>query len=128
MVPRPFDRVEYAARLARIRGEMARRDIGLMVVTDIANQHYITGYDGWSFYTPQVVLVPVEDEEPVWVGRAMDAAGGRLTAWMRPENVLGFSGSYVQQTDRPPMGWIAALIGARGWGPPRTPVAPPAYL
>ena len=35
-----------------------------------ANQHYITGY-GWSFYTPQVVLVPLEDVEPVWIGRAM---------------------------------------------------------
>ncbi|RWQ45711.1 hypothetical protein [Mesorhizobium sp.] len=23
---------------------------------DVANQHYITGYDGWSFYTP--VLAP----------------------------------------------------------------------
>ncbi len=127
MVPLPFDRAEYAARLARIRGEMARRDIGLMVVTDIANQHYITGYDGWSFYTPQVVLVPVEDEEPVWVGRAMDAAGGRLTAWMRPENVLGFPESYVQQTDRHPMDWIAELIGARGWGRRRIAVELEAY-
>ncbi len=76
MVPLPFDRTEYAQRLARIRRDMASRKIDLLVVTDVANQHYITGYDGWSFYTPQVVLVPLENEEPVWVGRAMDAAGG----------------------------------------------------
>jgi Xaa-Pro aminopeptidase len=127
MVPLPFERSEYARRLARIRREMASRDIGLLVVTDIANQHYITGYDGWSFYTPQVVLVPIEDSEPVWVGRAMDAAGGRLTAWMKPENVVGFPESYVQQTDRHPMDWIAQLVVERGWGRRRIAVELEAY-
>jgi Xaa-Pro aminopeptidase len=127
MVPLPFDRSEYAARLARIRREMTRRDIGLMVITDVANQHYVTGYDGWSFYTPQVVLVPIEDEEPVWVGRAMDAAGGRLTAWMNPANVVGFPESYVQQTDRHPMDWIAALIVERGWARRRIAIELEAY-
>ena len=127
MVPLPFDRAEYAQRLARIRRAMARRDIGLLVVTDVANQHYITGYDGWSFYTPQVVLVPLEDAEPVWVGRAMDAAGGRLTAWMRPANVVGFPESYVQQADRHPMDWIAQLIVERGWGRRRIAIELEAY-
>jgi len=31
---------------------------------------------------------------------------------------LGFPESYVQQTDRHPMDWIAELIGARGWKTP----------
>lgn len=127
MIPLPFDRSEYAQRLARIRRDMASRDIGLLVVTDIANQHYITGYDGWSFYTPQVVLVPIEDAEPVWVGRAMDAAGGRLTAWMAPDNVVGFPESYVQQPDRHPMDWIAALIVERGWARRRIAIELEAY-
>jgi Xaa-Pro dipeptidase len=127
MVPLPFERSEYTQRLTRIRRDMASRDIGLLVVTDIANQHYITGYDGWSFYTPQVVLVPIEDSEPVWVGRAMDAAGGRLTAWMKPENVVGFPESYVQQTDRHPMDWIARLVVERGWGRRRIAVELEAY-
>ena len=74
MIPLPFERGEYRRRLQAIREEMARRGLDLLIVNDIANQHYITGYDGWSFYTPQVVLVPLADEEPVWIGRAMDAA------------------------------------------------------
>jgi ectoine hydrolase len=127
MVPLPFDRTEYARRLARIRRDMAKRDIGLLIVTDIANQHYLTGYDGWSFYTPQVVLVPIEDEEPVWAGRLMDSAGGRLTAWMRPENVVGFPDRYVQQDDRHPMDWIAQHIVERGWGRRRIAVELEAY-
>ncbi|TIU32097.1 MAG: ectoine hydrolase DoeA, partial [Mesorhizobium sp.] len=70
MIELPFARAEYQRRLGKIRAEMARRGIELLIVNDVANQHYITGYDGWSFYTPQVVLVPIEDIEPVWIGRA----------------------------------------------------------
>ena len=63
MAPLPFARLEYETRLSKIRQEMSGRGLDLLIVTDVANQHYITAYDGWSFYTPQVVLVPA-------VGRA----------------------------------------------------------
>lgn len=116
MIELPFALSEYRARLQAIRAEMARRNLDLLVVNDVANQHYITGYDGWSFYTPQVVLVPLADEEPVWIGRAMDAAGGLLTAWMKPENIVGFPEDHVQRADRHPMDWIAAWINRKGWG------------
>jgi Xaa-Pro aminopeptidase len=114
MVPLPFDRAEYQSRLTNIRREMAKRDLDLLIVNDVANQHYITAYDGWSFYTPQIVIVPPEGE-PVWIGRAMDAAGGKLTAWMKPENVVGFPEDHVQQPDRHPMDWIGRWIAERGW-------------
>ncbi|MDO9416165.1 M24 family metallopeptidase [Pararhizobium sp.] len=116
MLQLPFQLSEYQQRLANIRRVMRERGLELLVVNDVANQHYITGYDGWSFYTPQAVLVPVEDEiEPVWIGRSMDAAGGLLTAWMKPENVVGFPETYVQHTDCHPMDWIAEWITAKGW-------------
>lgn len=112
----PFAISEYQSRLLAIRKELAQRGLDLLIVNDVANQHYITGYDGWSFYTPQVVLVPLADEEPVWIGRAMDAAGGLLTAWMKPENVVGFPEDHVQRSDRHPMDWIASWIERKGWG------------
>ncbi|MER9128019.1 M24 family metallopeptidase [Mesorhizobium sp. M0959] len=116
MIPLPFLLDEYRSRLSAIRTEMARRGLDLLVVNDVANQYYITGYDGWSFYTPQLVLVPLAHEEPVWIGRAMDAAGGLLTAWMKPENVVGFPEDHVQRADRHPMDWIADWITKKGWG------------
>jgi Xaa-Pro dipeptidase len=116
MIELPFARAEYAQRLKKIKAEMQKRNLELLIVNDIANQHYITAYDGWSFYTPQVVLVPIEDEEPVWIGRAMDAAGGLLTAWMKPENVVGFPEDHVQRADKHPMDWIAQWITKKGWG------------
>lgn len=127
MIELPFARAEYDLRLKKIRTEMAKRGLDLLIVNDVANQHYITGYDGWSFYTPQVVLVPIENEEPVWIGRAMDAAGGLLTAWMKPENVVGFPEDHVQRTDRHPMDWIAQWIGSKGWGGRRIGIELEAY-
>ncbi|MCC7046550.1 MAG: M24 family metallopeptidase [Alphaproteobacteria bacterium] len=116
MIPLPFAKAEYQQRLQRVRQRMAERGMDLLVVTDVANQHYLTAYDGWSFYTPQVVLVPVESEQPYWIGRAMDAAGGKLTAWMDGGHVLGFPEDHVQQPDRHPMDWIAGWIRDKGWG------------
>jgi ectoine hydrolase len=127
MIELPFARSEYGLRLKKIRTEMEKRGLDLLIVNDVANQHYVTGYDGWSFYTPQVVLVPIEDEEPVWIGRAMDAAGGLLTAWMKPENVVGFPEDHVQRVDRHPMDWIAQWISRKGWGSRRIGIELEAY-
>lgn len=126
MVPLPFPLSEYAGRLAKIRQEMSQRGLDLLIVNDVANQHYITGYDGWSFYTPQVVLVPPEGE-PVWIGRAMDAAGGRLTAWMGADSIVGFPEDHVQWPDRHPMDWIGRWIAERGWGNGRIGIELEAY-
>src|SRR4029077_9526693 len=46
---------------------------------------------------------------------------------MKPENVVGFPESYVQQTDRHPMDWIAQLVVERGWGRRRIAVELEAY-
>jgi ectoine hydrolase len=126
MVPLPFEAAEYQARLANIRSQMSRHGLDLLIVNDVANQHYITAYDGWSFYTPQVVIVPLAGE-PVWIGRAMDAAGGRLTAWMQPHNVVGFPEDHVQHADRHPMDWIGKWIVDKGWGAGRIGIELEAY-
>jgi ectoine hydrolase len=126
MVPLPFEAAEYQARLANIRSQMSRHGLDLLIVNDVANQHYITAYDGWSFYTPQVVIVPLQGE-PVWIGRAMDAAGGRLTAWMQPQNVIGFPEDHVQHADRHPMDWIGKWLADKGWGAGRIGIELEAY-
>jgi len=74
-----FERSEYLERVARAKGEMERRAIDLLLVASPANQFWLTGYDGWSFYTPQMVAVSLAEKEPVWIGRRMDAVGARFT-------------------------------------------------
>ncbi len=118
MVPLPFEKAEFAKRLKRVREQMTRRGMDLLVVTDIANQYYLTAYDGWSFYTPQIVVVLLDDD-PYWIGRYMDSAGGKLTCWMDHDHVVGFPDTYVQQQDRHPMDWMAEFMRGKGWGKKR---------
>ena len=110
----PFSLAEYAERLARTRRAMAAANVDLIFVTDPSNMAWLTGYDGWSFYVHQGVLVGLSGE-PVWWGRAMDAAGALRTAYIAPENIHFYDDSYVQNPLKHPMTDLAGLIKAQGW-------------
>ncbi|MBM3542392.1 MAG: M24 family metallopeptidase, partial [Alphaproteobacteria bacterium] len=110
-----FERVEYARRLAATRAAMAKAGIDVLVEADPANMYWLTGYDGWSYYVPQAVLVPQTEDEPVWIGRGLDLTGARLTAHMKPENILAFPEDLFERKDRHPMQFFAAEMARRGW-------------
>lgn len=63
-----FEIGEYHDRIAKTRAAMAARGLDLLVVSDPSNMAWLTGYDGWSFYVHQAVLLGLEGE-PVWFGR-----------------------------------------------------------
>ena len=113
--PLSFSRSEFDTRLAKTRKSMAERGVELLIVTDPTNMAWLTGYDAWSFYVHQCVLLGAEGE-PVWFGRGQDANGARRTAWIAEENIVGYPDHYVQSTERHPMDYLAAeVIAARGW-------------
>ncbi len=107
-----FSMEEYGQRLARTRNSMEKQGIDLLLVTDPSNMAWLTGYDGWSFYTHQGVLISMEGE-PVWWGRGIDALGARLTVIMGDDNIVGYDDSYVQNPDKHPMETLATLIAER---------------
>ena len=110
-----FERAEYDARIAKTRRAMAERGIELLIVTDPSNMAWLTGYDGWSFYVHQCVLL-AEDGEPTWYGRGQDANGAKRTVFMGEGQIIGYPDHYVQSTERHPMDHLAdAVIRARGW-------------
>jgi len=111
----PFSREEYASRLAKVRAAMQVQNLELLLISDPSNMAWLTGYDGWSFYVHQGVLLAL-DGEPVWFGREMDAGGARRTVWMAHENIEGYPDHYVQSPQRHPMDWLAReVLPARGW-------------
>ncbi|MCP3056284.1 ectoine hydrolase DoeA [Aurantimonas marianensis] len=110
-----FTRAEYATRLAKTRAAMAADGIELLYVSDPSNMAWLTGYDGWSFYVHQGVLVPHEGE-PVWFGRGQDANGAKRTAYLAADNIVGYADHYVQSTERHPMDFLSTVIADRGWG------------
>jgi ectoine hydrolase len=109
-----FTRAEFADRLHKTRVAMERAGIDLLVVTDPSNMNWLTGYDGWSFYVHQCVLLAMEGE-PIWYGRAQDAAGAMRTTWLSYDNIVGYADHYVQSTERHPMDFLSTVIARRGW-------------
>ena len=110
-----FERAEYLSRVERTKARMARQGIDVLLVASPANQFYLTGYDGWSFYTPQMVVVSLAQEEPVWVGRAMDAVGAAFTTFLAERNIVPYPDHYVASTERHPMQFLAGVLEDRGW-------------
>ena len=100
---------EYKRRLAAIREAMSARDMDILFVEDPSNIAWITGYDGWSFYTHQGAIV-FHDRDPVWWGRAQDAGGALRTVWMEDGNVMFYEDRYVQSTARHPMQDLAGKM------------------
>ncbi|MFC7430200.1 MULTISPECIES: M24 family metallopeptidase [unclassified Agrococcus] len=109
----PFATDELAARLDAVRQRMAAADLDALVVADPANIHYLAGYDAWSFYMPQLLLV-THDEEPVLALRAMDANGAHRTARLAASRILGYPETWVHQPDRHPFSWIVDALRERG--------------
>ena len=109
-----FAPAEYADRIARTRAAMAAKGIEVLLVTDPSNMAWLTGYDGWSFYVHQGVIIGPEGY-PLWWGRAMDGAGARRTVFMSDDHIHGYDDSYVQNPDKHPMEDLSRLLSAQGW-------------
>src|SRR5882672_5310251 len=110
----PFETSEYQQRIRGTKERMAARGIEVLLAADPANMNYLTGYDGWSFYTPQAVILAQDLAEPICITRGMDANGAKLTTFLDHANILGYPDHYVQSTERHPMDWIAGIVRERG--------------
>jgi ectoine hydrolase len=107
-----FERPEYDRRLAAVRARMAGQGIDTLLVFDPANLNYLTGYDGWSFYTPQGAVIGSEGS-PLLFTRLMDRNGARVTTWLQDDDILGFPDNFVQAPDRHPMDWVCPQLRER---------------
>jgi Xaa-Pro dipeptidase len=111
-----FSKKEYLLRLEKTRSRMSDAGMDALVVCDPANMNYLTGYDGWSFYVPQAVVVFTEAAEPLWIGRGMDANGAKHTTFLSHDRILGYPDRYVQSPVRHPMNVVGDVIQEHGWG------------
>jgi ectoine hydrolase len=109
-----FSRQEYSDRLQKTRAAMERAGIELLFTCDPSNMAWLTGYDGWSFYVHQGILIGPSGE-PVFWGRAMDAVGATKTCYMDEKNIVGYSDDHVMSTELHAMEHLANLIRERGW-------------
>ena len=110
----PFTKAEYDRRLELTRTAMAERGIDALFVEDPSNMAWLTGYDGWSFYVHQGVII-THDRDPVWWGRNMDANGAKRTSWLPHDHLRPYDDTYVQSNERHPMQHLSALLCEMGF-------------
>ena len=104
-----FEKEEYDVRIKKVRQSMAEKNIEVLIVTDPSNMAWLTGYDGWSFYVHQCVILTLEGE-PFWYGRGMDANGAKRTVFMQHENIIGYPDDYVQNPQKHPMDYLSEIF------------------
>lgn len=111
-----FDKQEYLDRIENVKLRMMQFGLDVLIVSDPANMNYLTGYDGWSFYTPQAVVVALAQDEPYCVVRGIDLNGARVTTFLDDSNLIGYPDDYVQTKRKHPMDFLAEVMEARGLG------------
>ena len=104
---------EYRQRLDSVRERMSAQSLSALLVSDPANLYYLTGYNAWSFYTPQFLFVPAAGELILFC-REMDAKGGFRTAWLSPENIVGYPEGLVQRPTMHPFDWVGDKLHELG--------------
>ena len=109
-----FEKEEYEIRISKVRKSMDEKNIEVLIVTDPSNMAWLTGYDGWSFYVHQCVVLSLEGE-PFWYGRGMDAYGAKLTVFMQHENIIGYPDDYVQNPEKHPMDYLSKILTEKNW-------------
>ncbi|MGF1910871.1 M24 family metallopeptidase [Vibrio kasasachensis] len=104
-----FDLDEYQQRLIKVRQSMEENEIDLLIIHDPSNMSWLTGYDGWSFYVPQCVVIGTTDE-PIWFGRSQDANGAYRTVYMSAESIAYYPDHYVMNPPLHPMEYLVETV------------------
>jgi len=110
-----FEKEEYKMRLKKVKEKMDQVGMQVLLATHPANMNYLTGYDGWSFYVHQGVLVFIDKEEPIWFGREQDSNGAKITTWLKDENIIGYEDDYVQSLVKHPMEFVTDILKDKGY-------------
>ena len=110
-----FTTVEYKNRLKKVQLEMQKKGIELLISQDTANINYLTGYDAWSFYYSQCVLVHVNSDEPLCFVRAQDAGGAFITTYLKKENIIIYDEKYIHTWPTHPYDALVDLIKRNKW-------------
>ena len=110
-----FEIKEYKERLAKVKTAMQNKGIDLLVSHDPANMNYLTGYDAWSFYYAQCVLVHINEDEPICFLRAQDAGGAYIKTYLKDKNIIKYDEKYIHTWPLHPYQYLVEIIKQKKW-------------
>ena len=110
-----FSKNEYKDRLKKVQLAMQKKGIELLISQDTANINYLTGYDAWSFYYAQCVIVHINSEEPICFIRAQDAGGAFIKTYLKKENIVIYDEMYIHTWPSHPYDALVDLLKKNKW-------------
>ena len=110
-----FSQEEFNSRITKVKDSMNKKGIEILLTTDPSNMNYLTGYDGWSFYVPQGVIVSIDEEQPYWFGRKQDSNGARITTYLNEENIFGYPENLIQSPPLHPYDFVVQMFKDKKW-------------
>ena len=110
-----FPQSEFNLRLEKIKSSMNDKGLDLIIITDPSNMNYTTGYDGWSFYVPQGVIISLDHDQPIWFGRMQDSKGAIVTTFLKKENILGYPEDLIQDPPKHPYDFVSNFLKTKKW-------------
>ena len=110
-----FTNEEYKSRLKKVQAAMQKMGIELLISQDPSNMNYLTGYDAWSFYYAQCVIVHVNADEPICFVRNQDAGGAYIKTYLKNENIIQYHEKYIHTWPLHPYDALVDLIKVRKW-------------
>ena len=110
-----FEKKEYKERLNNVKAEMQIRGIDLLISSDPANMNYLTGYDAWSFYYAQCVLVHINEDEPICFLRDQDVGGAYIKTYLQDKNIIKYPEKYIHTPPSHPYEHLVEIIKQKKW-------------
>ena len=110
-----FSKNEYKDRLKKVQLSMQKKGIELLISQDTANINYLTGYDAWSFYYAQCVIVHMNSDEPICFIRAQDAGGAFIKTYLKKENIVIYDEKYIHTWPSHPYDALVNLLKKNKW-------------
>ena len=110
-----FEKKEYKDRLKKVKISMQKKGIDLLISHDPANMNYLTGYDAWSFYYAQCVLVHINEDEPICFVRAQDGGGAHIKTYLQNKNIIEYDEKYIHTWPLHPYQYLVEIIKKRNW-------------
>ena len=105
-----FSHEEYSLRVKKTLDSMASKNIDTLLVADPANIYYLCGFDAWSFYMPQTMIISSKLDEPICFVRQMDVGGAYIQTYLKDENIIAYPEKLVHMPPRHPYEYLVEVI------------------
>jgi len=107
-----FKREEYQMRISKLTSMMSKNHYKMIIICSPQNINYFTGFDGWSFYVPQFLIVFLKgnDYHTKLVLRGMDSSAGLSTTYLPQDDILYYPDKYIDNTECHPIELIDNML------------------